>query len=412
MKHIKLIILTILLGGISINVAKGQQSQKEQDSLFNIKVAEFRKLKNVETKEQLYMNLKENFEPESSKKIQTNYNFLHSALAIAWLSEGNMDKFITYKKKTNSHVLLMFLLTEELEKMAKEGKNLEAALKISQDLLYDLGKQSEINKEDYSSLMHATLLHKCALVQLKLGNNEKGLEYIGKAYELYEKKEVGFIIQYSTFLSDNGLHKQALDVLSTAVKEGTSNDALTKLLRSAYAKYYGVTNGYDSFIALLNQTAMHKAYEEIKEKRVVSARAPEWTLSNLKGENISLSDLKGNIVVMDFWATWCGPCKLSFPGMQQAVDAYEDDPKVTFVFVSVGEKNETVQKFIKESGYRFNILLDKDKTVFKDYGITGIPAKIVIDPKGRIIYNSVGYSGSPGTTFNNMKAMIELIKND
>lgn len=410
MIRIKLSIVALLLGVLSVQPVMAQQSQKEQDSLFRRKVSEFRKLENAEAQEQLYMNLKKDFERESSEKIRRHYNTLHSTLAISWLSEGNMAKYEMYKEKTDGPNLLMFLLIDELEKMAEEGKNLEVAVKVAQDFLDTLEVQRGMETEEYSATMHGLLLHKGALVQFKLGHNEKALEYIVKADELMDRKRPGFITQYATIISANGKHQQALEVLSEAVKAGNTNEDLTSLLKDTYVKVHGGTKGYDALIASLHEIALQKASVAVKENRLDPELAPEWTLTDLNGESVSLSDLKGQVVVMDFWATWCGPCKSSFPGMQQAVDAYADDPKVTFVFVSVGEEKEKVQHYIEESGYRFLVLLDKEKKVMKDYGVRGIPAKIVIGPEGRLRFNSVGYSGSQGSTFNHMKAMIELIK--
>ena len=86
---------------------------------------------------------------------------------------------------------------------------------------------------------------------------------------------------------------------------------------------------------------------------MLDEEAPQFTLKNLDGETISLTSLKGKTVILDFWATWCGPCKASFPGMQEVVKKYENDENVSLLFVDTFEdgkkREENVAKFIKDN---------------------------------------------------------------
>jgi thiol-disulfide isomerase/thioredoxin len=129
-----------------------------------------------------------------------------------------------------------------------------------------------------------------------------------------------------------------------------------------------------------------------------------------------LDDLKGKVVVVDFWATWCGPCKASFPAMQQALNQYKDDPDVKFVFVDSWEskKPEEMQKnaeeFIQKNKYTFNVLLDTDDKVIGSYAVEGIPTKFVIDPSSNIRFKAVGYDGSADKLVDELSAMIDVLK--
>ena len=132
-----------------------------------------------------------------------------------------------------------------------------------------------------------------------------------------------------------------------------------------------------------------KTAEELK-KNNISVKAIDFTLTNLEGKKIKLSDYKGKVVVLDFWATWCGPCRASFPGMQELVTKYKND-KIEFFFVDVWEKGEpketqkSVTKFISEHKYSFNVLYDFNDEIVSKYNIQGVPSKIVIDKEGNIV---------------------------
>ena len=151
--------------------------------------------------------------------------------------------------------------------------------------------------------------------------------------------------------------------------------------------------------------------EEIR-KSMINETSPSFALMDLDGNNVSISELKGKVVVVDFWATWCGPCKASFPGMQRMVNKYRNNPNVRFLFVDTWEKGDDKKKlaadFINANKYTFQVLMDNEDKVVSMFKVEGIPTKFVIDPKGMIRFKSVGYSGNDEKLVTELTAMIDL----
>lgn len=166
-------------------------------------------------------------------------------------------------------------------------------------------------------------------------------------------------------------------------------------------------------VPLLLAQSLDEAKKEYA-KKMFSQPAPDFTLKDLTGKDVKLSELKGKIVVVDFWATWCGPCVQSFPGMQKVVNKYKDDTNVAFLFIATAEnprnREERIRKFLEKKKYTFQVLVDTDDTAAEKFGVNGIPMKFVIDPNGNIRFNSTGFNGSTEQTALEVEAMIELIK--
>ena len=111
----------------------------------------------------------------------------------------------------------------------------------------------------------------------------------------------------------------------------------------------------------------------------VGRMAPDFTLQTLDGGTFRLSEQRGKPVVLNFWATWCGPCQNELPAVQKAAAHFGDD--VVFVGVDQGEKAEVVQSFVDKLGLTFTIPMDADGAVGYDYNVQGLPDHIFHRPQ-------------------------------
>lgn len=112
--------------------------------------------------------------------------------------------------------------------------------------------------------------------------------------------------------------------------------------------------------------------------------APNFVLQSVDGERIELKELKGKGVFLNFWGTWCGPCKQEFPYMANQYEVFKDRG-VEIVAVNVGESNIAVKNFMESYGVNFPVAMDKDRQVTEAYDITPLPTTFLINPEGKVI---------------------------
>ena len=119
--------------------------------------------------------------------------------------------------------------------------------------------------------------------------------------------------------------------------------------------------------------------------------APNFTLPQLTGGSISLAAFRDHPVIMEFWATWCGPCHYSTPSLEAIYREYRNQ-KVSVLLINEGESAETVRTWVK-GRFTAPILLDEEGRVAALYSVSGLPTLIIVDRDGRIRYVRSGYSG-------------------
>ncbi len=138
-----------------------------------------------------------------------------------------------------------------------------------------------------------------------------------------------------------------------------------------------------------DNAAIEIFYEPPAEAPVVGATAPDFTLTNLDGEEVTLSQFRGKPVIVNFWATWCVPCRREMPAFQRAFDAHQTEGLVILA-LDVKEDARLVEPFVEELGLTFEILYDSDGAINDLYLVSGLPRTIFIDRQGVIKHIQVG----------------------
>ncbi|HDQ71647.1 MAG TPA: TlpA family protein disulfide reductase [Chloroflexi bacterium] len=138
----------------------------------------------------------------------------------------------------------------------------------------------------------------------------------------------------------------------------------------------------------------------ISTQTVTSGQAPDFTLNSLSGEAITLSDFQDQVVILDFWTTWCKPCVDGMPHLQKLHEQYED---ITVLAINMGEKPEDVASFMSENGYTFIVLFDNSDKVSKAYGVQAIPHMLIVDRAGEAHH----VFGAPDALLDKLQQVLE-----
>jgi len=119
--------------------------------------------------------------------------------------------------------------------------------------------------------------------------------------------------------------------------------------------------------------------------------ALDFTLPDLDGKPVKLSDYRGRVVLVNFWATWCPPCRREMPSMERLSQRLKNQP---FVILAINQQEDPEQVFVftgqLDPAPTFPILFDRDSTVSKAWGVQGLPASFIVDKQGRVVYRAMG----------------------
>jgi peroxiredoxin len=117
--------------------------------------------------------------------------------------------------------------------------------------------------------------------------------------------------------------------------------------------------------------------------------APAFELADPGGEQVRLADYRGKPLIVNFWATWCPPCRAEMPSLQRAWEQVRGDG-IELVAINVGESESTIQRFLEQVPISFPLPMDRDSKVVQEWPIRGLPTTFVVDPEGRLAYKAAG----------------------
>jgi thiol-disulfide isomerase/thioredoxin len=422
---------------LAVNYYYRLKNVKASDSLVQVELQKFPKgsrARGVEAakiydkktaldKENEYKAWIKKFPVSGSGEELIGYDYAVSAVASEYAKEKNAVKAIEYISKLQvdfwkgngyGGIAETFYKTGDLKNAAVYYKKAMESAKVYYD-----GKLPNENSSKFAASGYPGLTMTYAGILYEQKKYNEALVYADLAAKNPKTASPKSNFQYAKILMALNRNQEAYTKLEEAVKSGKANDEMSSAFKKLYIKVKGSDAGFDTYAAEIRKGILASLQQKLN-KEIVNKPAVDFTLTDIDGKKVTLSSLKGKVVILDFWATWCGPCKASFPAMQMAVNKYKEDPNVKFLFIHTWEKTATpaqdASDYIKSQKYNFEVLMDtkdpdsKINKVVTDYKVSGIPSKFVIDPAGNIRFNLMGFDGSNEAAVDEISMMIDMIK--
>lgn len=130
--------------------------------------------------------------------------------------------------------------------------------------------------------------------------------------------------------------------------------------------------------------------EKSRHQAVVGLDAPDLMVTDASGKTLSLSELRGSVVFINFWATWCPPCKEEMPSLQSLYSRFKDDGGFRMVTILYKDDYDKAIAYLRENNYGFPVWLDRREKAAGSYGVTGVPETYIINKKGILREKMIG----------------------
>lgn len=364
------------------------------------------------------------------------YYTVYRALATAYFENKDFDKFLTLFKhidfKTANEIYRWNLTKTEMMGSDEEKK---ALLPLSSKIMpYLLERKNDGSyREDFAG--NDSLINQNVKEQLSdrifthislckaAGTYQEAADYLQELPEDKKYANADLNEMHLYILEKLGNLKEIKPLLEASIKSNAVTPLMFDKLKEIYlAEHNGLVQGYDNYLASLKSLDALSAMRHHVMENMVNHPLIPFSLENAEGKMVNSADWKDKIVVIDFWATWCRPCIMAFPGMQLLVDKYANDAAVAIYMIGTmqfGDYKKKSVDYVKSKGFRFNLLHDavgekgEQNQVFKSltplFNSSGIPRKIIVK-NGMVRYSSEGYSGSPSQLMDELSMAIEILR--
>lgn len=341
-----------------------------------------------------------------------NRERVFSALVSGYLQDDRYEDINTLLNSyanvpSSAYAKLAMAYLDNSEKLSEKqikknlGKSLDIlknAIEAARKLDYNYKPKHLTDSEWKLSKMleYADILKLNGQVHHLLGNMNDALKYLNESKSLFEKNTPPDLYlelietNIESFNDSLAFHIATEAIIES--KNSKETDNYHKILFDSLKFNSNYKILYDSLSTLAKKKRMGELADE-----QINIPVSLGSVNSLLGKELKFDSLKGKVIVIDLWSTWCGPCKESLPAMDNLYSLYKDSTDIAFVSVDVWEREDgkdrldNIKKFFGKSDYDLPIYIDNSNVLPYKLGVTGLPTTIYIDKKGIIRFKDIGY---------------------